>query len=153
MRGEREKRVLVVDDDPEIRAILTTVLRRQVIAVDSAVDGREAIELAAKHAYAVILLDLMLPVIDGFAVLHRVREVSADAPVVLVVTGAEPSVTEALDPHTIHGIIRKPFEPDEVASVVAACVEVKARMPFETMAIATMVVGGPLLALLDRFAS
>lgn len=152
MRGESRKRVLVVDDDEEIRNILTTVLRRRGLEVDQASDGGEAIRLASEKKYAVILLDLMLPVIDGFGVLHNVRESSSDVPVVLVVTGADRSVTAALDPNTIHGIVRKPFEPDEVAALVAGCAELKARMPFETMAIATMVASGPLLALLNRLA-
>jgi len=150
MRGESHKRVLVVDDDEETRNILTAVLRRRGLDVDHAADGAEAIRLAAEKKYSVILLDLMLPVVDGFGVLHNVREANSDAPVVLVVTGADRSITEALDPNTIHGIIRKPFEPEEVASIVFACADLKARMPFETMAIATIVATGPLMALLNR---
>jgi DNA-binding response OmpR family regulator len=151
MSSESHTRVLVVDDDADIRNILTTVLRRRGLTVDSATDGREAIDLVAANRYAVVLLDLMLPGVDGFAVLHNVRETSIESPVVLVVTGAPSEMTETLDSKTIHGIVRKPFDPDEVASIVAACAELKGRMPFETMAIATIVAGGPLVALLNRF--
>jgi len=150
MRGESRKRVLVVDDDEEVRNILTTVLRRRGLDVDHARDGAEAIQLATERKYSVILLDLMLPVVDGFDVLRNVRDGNSDAPVILVITGAEREMTEALDANTIHGIIRKPFEPEDVASIVFACAELKGRMPFETMAIATIVAGGPLLALLNR---
>jgi CheY-like chemotaxis protein len=148
------KRVLVVDDDEDVRRMLTTVLERAAIVVDTARDGHEAMEFAREHRYSVILLDLLMPVADGFYVLAEMQSQPLDSPpVVLVVTGAERSVIDQLDPQRIHGIIRKPFDPEEVASVVVACADIKSRSSYGTMAIATMMAGGPILALLNRIGS
>lgn len=154
MIEEGLKRVLVVDDDVEVRRMLSTVLERSNIVVDTAEDGHDAMELVRRNRYSVILLDLLMPVADGFYVLAEMQANPLDTPpVVLVVTGAERAVIDELDPQRIHGIIRKPFDPEEVASVVAACADIRSRTNYGTMAIATMMAGGPILALLNRLGS
>jgi CheY-like chemotaxis protein len=145
------KRVLIVDDDAEIRDMLLHVVGQQELAVDGAGDGREALDLMAQHRYDVIVLDLLMPVLNGFEFLAGLEMLQLEAqPVVLVITGAERDL-ERLDPQRIHGIVRKPFDADELARLVAACAEIRSRSAFGTMAIATMIAGGPLLALLDQF--
>jgi hypothetical protein len=57
-------------------------------------------------------------------------------------------VLERLNANKIHGIVKKPFDPREVAEVVAACAEIRGRSAFETMAVATVMTGAPLIALL-----
>ncbi len=154
MNADHQKRVLIVDDDPVVRQMLQYVLQRRSLVVDEARDGREALALIKQHSYAVILLDLIMPEVDGFAVLEALEPVKrASPPVVLVITGADRSKLRGLDPHRIHGIVRKPFDPEELASVVVACAEIRASNQFGTMAIATMIAGSPLLALLNRFSS
>ncbi|MEA2166280.1 MAG: two-component system, OmpR family, response regulator [Thermoanaerobaculia bacterium] len=149
-----QKRVLVVDDDPEVRALLVWVLRRHALQVDQASDGREALALINQHQYAVIVLDLIMPVLDGFAVLNALAGISTGvAPVVLVVTGADRGDIGNLDPQRVHGIVKKPFDPEELASIVVACTEIRSRNAFGTMAIATVLAGSPLLALLNRFSA
>ena len=149
---EQRKRVLVVDDDPRVRELLVWVLDRHSLAVDQASDGREALALVAEHQYAVIVLDLLMPVLDGFGVLAALaeREVSSP-PVVLVLTAADGGDILRLDARRVHGIVKKPFDPEELASIIVACAEIRNRNAFGTMAIATVLAGGPLLALLDRF--
>jgi CheY-like chemotaxis protein len=154
MTVEQQKRVLVVDDDPAIRQMLGWVLERQSLTVDQAADGAEALALLQDHQYAVVILDLLLPGINGFAVLDALaaRQLAAP-PVVLVITGADRRDTERLDPNRIHGVVRKPFDADELASIVVACAEIRGRSAFGTMAIATVIAGGPFLALLNRFSA
>lgn len=145
------KRILVVDDDPGVRGLLTSVLTLRGLAVDAATDGEEALSFLREHQYAVIILDLLMPIVDGFAVLRGMDGVEFQAPpVVLVVTGADREVVEQLDSQRIHGIVRKPFDPDDLASLVVACAEIKSRNAYGTMALATMIAGGPFLALLNR---
>ncbi|HEX3068797.1 MAG TPA: response regulator [Thermoanaerobaculia bacterium] len=150
---EQRKRVLVVDDDPRVRELLVWVLERQSLAVDQASDGREALALVGENQYAVIVLDLFMPVLDGFGVLDALagRDGSSQ-PVVLVLTAAERSDIPHLDSRRVHGIVKKPFDPEELASIIVACAEIRNRSAFGTMAIATVLAGGPLLALLDRLA-
>jgi CheY-like chemotaxis protein len=152
MNAEQQKRVLVVDDDPVIRRLLVWTLERHALTVDQAADGLEALALIKQHQYAVILLDLVMPVLDGFGVLTALDGPSlASPPVVLVITGADRREVDHLDPQRIHGIVRKPFDAEELASLVVACAEIRSRKTFGTMAIATVIAGSPLLALLNRF--
>src|SRR5204863_8149931 len=59
------KKILVVDDDDSIRLMVERVLRREKFEVDSARDGHEAIEKLAHNEYGMVLLDLMMPRVDG----------------------------------------------------------------------------------------
>ena len=146
MTSEQHKRVLVVDDDDGIRKLLCTVLRERGLSVDTAEDGQTALELIESQQYGVIVLDLLLPVVDGFIVAEKLTSLSP-RPVVLVISGAAHGVVERLDPATVHGIVRKPFDAEELANVVAACAEIRNRMSLEAMAMA-LVAGGSLFALL-----
>lgn len=154
MNAEQQKRVLVVDDDPVIRRLLIWVLQQHSLIVDEAGDGLEALALVKEHQYGVVVLDLMMPVLDGFGVIDALGgNAVTSPPVVLVITGADRRQVEHLDPQRIHGIVRKPFDPEELASLVVACTEVRGRNAFGTMAIATMLAGSPFLALLNRFST
>jgi CheY-like chemotaxis protein len=151
---EQQKRVLVVDDDPMVRDLLVFVLRRHSLAVDQASNGREALSLIKANPYAVIVLDLLMPVLDGFGVLDALGGPEMPSPpVVLVLTGADRGDITHLDAQRVHGIVRKPFDPEELASIVVACAEIRGRNAFGTMAIATVLAGSPLLALLKRFSA
>ena len=67
------KRALVVDDDDPIRTMLANVVQRQNLDVDTARDGVEAIERLDDNGYSVIVLDMMMPRVDGFGVLHHLE--------------------------------------------------------------------------------
>ena len=150
---EQHKRVLVVDDDPQVRQLLETVLRARSLQVDLAADGAEALALIAEHPYSVILLDLVMPNVDGFAVLQSLAANTSVMPVVLVITGGDRRLIDRLDAQNIHGIIRKPFDAEDLAGLVQACAEVRERSSYGAMAIATMIAGSPFLALLNRLTS
>lgn len=143
------KRVLIVDDDKDVRDILFTVLQARGIQTDCATNGREALDLIAQHPYVVVVLDLMMPEVDGFEVLETLRA-GGTMPVVLVLTAADQGLIERLDASLIHGLIRKPFEPAEIADVIAACADIRSRSMFETMALAAMLAGGPLVTFFSR---
>jgi CheY-like chemotaxis protein len=79
-----KKLILVVDDEKAIRELLARVLTIAGYEVDSAADGHEALERVAARRPDLILLDLMMPVLDGWSVLDRLREQRDPPPVVVV---------------------------------------------------------------------
>ena len=144
------KRVLIVDDDATIREMLVSVLRRRDLIVDVAGDGQEALDLLKEHSYSVVLLDLLMPNVDGFGVIENLGS-AISTPVVLVITGADRTLLRKLDPQRIHGVVNKPFDAEDLATLVVACAEIKSRSPFEAMAISAMIAGGPFLAWLNKW--
>jgi DNA-binding response OmpR family regulator len=67
-------RILVVEDDPEINRLVAEALRREGFAVTGTHDGAEALRLLSHERYQMAILDLMMPEIDGYGVLRRIRE-------------------------------------------------------------------------------
>jgi two-component system response regulator TctD len=153
MAVDPHKRVLLVDDEPLVREMLTGALRSNGLTVDEACDGAEALGLMAVQPYSVILLDLLMPNVDGFAVLEAMAPREAQ-PVVIVITGADHRAVGRLNARWIHGVVRKPFDPQELARVVTACADIRGRNAFGAMAVAAMVAGSRLIeALLSRWTS
>ncbi len=89
--------VLLIDDDPDISIMLRTLLRGQDFQIRAAYSGPEGVEACSGHPTDVIILDLMMPEMDGWEVCRRLREFS-DVPVlVLSAVGAPGSVARALE--------------------------------------------------------
>ena len=88
--GEKDmgKKVLVVDDEKLIVKGIRFSLMQDGLEVDCAYDGEEALELAKKNAYDLVLLDVMLPKLDGFEVCQQIREFS-DVPIVMLTAKGE----------------------------------------------------------------
>ncbi len=144
--SDHHRRVLVTDADDELRDRFSALLRQKGLLVDEAPDGGAAVSLVRENAYAVMMLDAAA---DGLTVLDAI-DPAVDPPVVLVVVnGPERSAVERVDARRIHGLVKKPFDLEEIAGVVAACAEVRGRSSFETIAYATMMSGVPLIALLE----
>jgi DNA-binding response OmpR family regulator len=114
-----EKRILVVDDDDAIRALLFTILRRRGFSVDGARNGEEALARLRVCAYSAMLLDLMMPVKNGWDVLDELATFPEEMrPLVIVLTaGGEP---RDLNPHVVSGSIRKPFDVEMLVDAVSA---------------------------------
>src|SRR5437016_6539155 len=83
MTGAR-RRILVIEDDPETAEQLVDFLETQGYATDLAADGDEGLRLAQSEAYAVIVIDRMLPGIDGIAVIRRLREAGVVTPALII---------------------------------------------------------------------
>jgi CheY-like chemotaxis protein len=121
VRGER--RALVVDDDPGIRVLVTRVLTRNGFLVESARDGGEAIEKVLQHDYDVITLDLMMPRIDGFAVVKYLSEHRPEMLAnVIVVTAFGPNVIEKVCPPIVR-VVEKPFDLNALVAEATACAD------------------------------
>jgi two-component system KDP operon response regulator KdpE len=114
-------RVLVVDDEVEIRRALKTGLTDHGFDVEAAADGEDALAAAALHRPDIVLLDLGLPGIDGFAVLSRLREQSRAAVIVLSVMADERDKVRALDLGADDYLV-KPFGLEELLARIRAVV-------------------------------
>src|SRR5687768_11194659 len=95
----KEPRVLVADDDHAIRQLVCTIIKREGLDVDCAADGAEAIEFLKQHEYAVVLVDLMMPRVDGFGVAAYLKQHPPTfKPVVLVITAYADQKFKEIDP-------------------------------------------------------
>jgi len=112
-------RVLVVDDEPQIRRALAINLRARGYDVDLAEDGRAALELAARSHPDVVILDLGLPELDGVEVIRGLRGWSRVPIVVLSVRDAEGDKVAALDAGA-DDYVTKPFGMDELLARLRA---------------------------------
>jgi CheY-like chemotaxis protein len=115
-----EKRILVVDDDEAIRTLLLTMLHRRGLPVDTARHGADALERLERCRYAVMLLDLMMPRLNGWQVLEQIAKYDPKLrPVVIVLTaGTEP---RDVDPNLVAGSVKKPFDVELLLDMISAC--------------------------------
>jgi DNA-binding response OmpR family regulator len=116
------KRILVTEDDPSIRRLLATILRRASYEVDTATNGRDAIEKTKQTRYDVIVLDLMMPVMSGVEVLARL-EVRTPKPRFVVILSAAPhnAIAKAAGAN-VFAVLHKPSAINEIVATVGACI-------------------------------
>jgi DNA-binding response OmpR family regulator len=112
-------RVLVVDDEPIVRDVLVRYLRQEGFQVGTAADGASALEAFADTEPDLVLLDLMLPRIDGFEVFRRIRVSNGTPVIMLTARGDETDRIVGLDLGA-DDYIGKPFSPREVVARVRA---------------------------------
>jgi diguanylate cyclase (GGDEF)-like protein len=115
-------RILVVDDDPDIRTFLEVTLSLSGYEVEQARDGEEAFTVAVATSPALVLMDVMMPRVDGFEALRRLRADgrTSDIPVIMVTAKAQAAdkvsgLAEGADDY-----VTKPFDPDELIARVQA---------------------------------
>src|SRR6476469_2181822 len=112
--GSRTMRVLVVEDEPKMASLLRRGLERAGLAVDLASDGEEAVLRATSAVYDVILLDRLLPGIDGVEVCRQLRGRAIHSPVLMVTALDEvPDRVGGLDAGA-DDYLSKPFAFDEL---------------------------------------
>jgi two-component system response regulator AtoC len=112
-------RILIVEDDVAIRGMLTAALGREALTVDTAGDGVAALEKLAAATYAVIIVDLMMPRMDGYAFLDAFRELKLPLrPLIFVMTAYDDVALLKLDATLVHGYLKKPFDVAQVVKLV-----------------------------------
>jgi len=117
---DEAQRVLVVDDEPAIRALVAKIVERAGLTVDTAHDGAAAIEQLEAASYSVVVLDLMMPNVDGFALIDYMRSRPGEKPAIIVISAGEPAALRQLDGSLVHSIVRKPFDIDVLGDLVTA---------------------------------
>lgn len=125
--GERRPRILVVDDTPENARLLEAVLLPRGYDVLAAPDGAAALELVATWAPDLVLLDVLMPGLDGYAVCARLREDPATAvlPVIMLTSGHDEEKTRAIEAGADDFILR-PLSHEELLARVRSLLRIKA---------------------------
>lgn len=114
-------KVLVVDDEKLIVKGIKYSLEQDEMKVDCAYDGEEALRLAGENQYDIILLDVMLPALDGFEVLRRIREFSSVPIIMLTAKGDDMDKILGLE-YGADDYITKPFNILEVKARIKAII-------------------------------
>lgn len=112
-------RVLIVEDDPAIRKLLQKILMRSGIEIDTVQDGKHAIENLSKTEYTVMILDLMVPEVNGFEIIEYVKANKIDVPIAVVSAVSQQALTR-LDLDVVKLVITKPFDVDEFTKAILA---------------------------------
>jgi two-component system OmpR family response regulator len=118
--GAPEARLLIVDDEPNIRELLSASLRYAGFEVLTAGDGREAVQVAERCRPDLVVLDVMLPDMDGFDVIRRLRSGARPLPVVFLT--ARDATGDKVTGLTLGGddYVTKPFSLEEVLARIRA---------------------------------
>ncbi|HVB00994.1 MAG TPA: response regulator transcription factor [Acidimicrobiales bacterium] len=113
-------RVLVVDDEPNITSLVTTALRYEGFEVASAANGREALNEVAKFRPHLVVLDVMLPDLDGFEVARRLRQEARRVPILFLT--AKDATEDKIRGLTLGGddYVTKPFSLEELLARIRA---------------------------------
>ncbi len=115
------RRVLVVDDDPQIQRLVAGYLGRYGYEVTLAGNGREGWRLFQQGLYALVITDLQMPVIDGAALLARIKALDGNTPVVIITGQGREVVRDMLGSDGgAQAVLHKPFNLDTLLKTVAA---------------------------------
>lgn len=142
-------KILIVEDDPDIAAIKRDYLLLSEFETDIAEDGLTGLDMALRNDYALILLDLMLPGMDGFTICKKLRE-KKDVPILMVTARTE-------DVDKIRGLgfgaddyIEKPFSPSVLVARVKAHLSQYKRLKPQSSDNAGVINAGPIAADVER---
>jgi DNA-binding response OmpR family regulator len=116
------RRALVVDDDEPIRTLLATIVEHQGYAVDTANDGEQAIDRIDADGYSLVLLDLMMPRVDGYTVLRHIRDSRPDLLRCTIIASAVPErdiLNKVSD--QVFRIHIKPFDMTRLIGDIRSC--------------------------------
>jgi len=125
--------VLIVEDDVRLAQAVGKILEENGYVVDLVHDGQSGLEYAESGIYDVIILDVMLPKMDGFEVSKQLRRKSVETPVLMLTArGAIPDKIEGLDSGA-DDYMTKPFSPAELLAHLRALTRRQGQVVFETL--------------------
>jgi two-component system response regulator AtoC len=109
-----EKRILVIDDEENMRHMLAVLLEKEGYQVDNAADGKQGLDLSSENFYDLILCDLKMPVMDGMTFLENFQELQLESTVIVMSAyGTLDTAIEAMK-RGAYDYVSKPFKPDEI---------------------------------------
>lgn len=129
MSGETRQRILVVDDDEHIRKSLAQYLEMEEFDVDVASSGPEALSQAGRQTPDLILLDIMMPGMDGFEVVEKLRQEAPTRQVPIILLTARGQDTDVIKGYQlgVSSYLTKPFNLDELVDTIREVFEADGR--------------------------
>jgi two-component system chemotaxis response regulator CheY len=121
----RRRRVLLVDDDASIRVLCSLSLRAAAFEVTEAADGLQGFEQATRHPPDLVLSDLRMPGLDGFALAEALSRDEATRAVPIVFLSGETGVAERMRAYAlgVAGFVTKPFDPAALVALLSGVIE------------------------------
>jgi two-component system response regulator PilR (NtrC family) len=115
-----EARVLIIEDNDALRAMLFTILRHQPLGVDTSAGSDDALDKTRKCDYALILIDMSLAAGEGLTFLTRFREERPES-TTFILAVRDPNNDDPIDAALVSAMVNKPLEIDTLADVVREC--------------------------------
>ncbi|MGZ8557054.1 MAG: response regulator [Chitinophagaceae bacterium] len=113
-------RVLVAEDNNINMMITRKFLQRWDVTIDEAVNGEEAVQLFRKKEYDVLLIDLDMPVMDGYEALSEIRKVNKNIPAIAFTAAVLPQMKEYLAEKGFNDFLQKPFHPEHLHKIISS---------------------------------
>ncbi len=129
MSAELRQRVLVVDDDEHIQKSLSQYLEMEDFDVDVASSGPQALEQARRQTPDLVLLDIMMPEMDGFEVVERLRQQPSTQHVPIILLTARGQDTDVIKGYHmgVSSYLTKPFNLDELVDTIREVLDADGR--------------------------
>jgi CheY-like chemotaxis protein len=116
------RKILVIDDDLAIRVLLQAVLKRMKFTVDLAEDGQVGLDKLKHDGYDLILLDLMMPRVNGYEFIEQIgRDYPDERPHIIVFTAAGKRGVEKIPADAVCNSILKPFDLEKFIEMIGEC--------------------------------
>lgn len=107
-------RVLVAEDNPVNTMVASNILRKWKALVSHAANGAEAVDMAGREPFDLILMDLEMPVMDGWTAVNKIREFNPSIPIMALTAASYAEMAADLQARGINDFIQKPFRPEEL---------------------------------------
>ncbi len=121
MHSELKKKILIVDDDSDIREMIALLLNHSGYAYETAANGADALCLSERYAFDLILLDIMMPEVDGYEFCEKLRIKNRQCFIIFITALDGTDVLEKALTLGGDDFLRKPFEPRELLARIASC--------------------------------
>ncbi|MCB0620077.1 MAG: response regulator [Saprospiraceae bacterium] len=125
MNQNRSAKILIVDDEPNIVVALEFLLQQQGFVVEKAYNGQEALDKLSSFRPGIVILDVMMPGMDGFEVARRIRQQPSNRNTQIIFLTAKGTDADKIKGYSAGGevYITKPFDNDELIQTVQEVVE------------------------------
>lgn len=125
-KGDEMAKLLIADDDPEILRFLDKILTLEGHTVKTAKDGEEAVEMAKKDNFDIIITDIIMPRKEGIETIIELREMNPDIKIIAISGGGRKGRMDFLRMAEMVGaseILAKPFQPQELLEKINNCLK------------------------------